>query len=109
MGYTKIYCWWCIQNTDLAVSDGSTGATLSHRMIEFTGTITGNQVVTIPLDVQTTLFYKNSTSGAYTVVFKYITGYWEFYFFCYGCKQKYFLHTGNPRYNKSKILNIISK
>ena len=37
----------------LAVSDGSTGAVLSHRMIEFTGTITGNQVVTIPLDVQT--------------------------------------------------------
>ena len=41
------------QQTDLSVSDGSTGAELSHRMIEFTGTITGNQVVTIPLDVQT--------------------------------------------------------
>ena len=43
-------------------------------MIEFTGTITGNQIVTIPLDVQTFYFLRNSTSGAYTVQFKYITG-----------------------------------
>jgi hypothetical protein len=47
---------------------------LSHRMIEFTGTITGNQVVTIPLDVQTFYFLRNSTSGAYTVQFKYVSG-----------------------------------
>ncbi len=62
------------QTTTLSVSDGSTGAVLSHRMIEFTGTITGNQVVTIPLDVQTFYFLRNSTSGAYTVQFKYVTG-----------------------------------
>jgi len=62
------------QQTDLSVNDGSTGAELSHRMIEFTGTITGNQIVTIPLDVQTFYFLRNSTSGAYTVQFKYITG-----------------------------------
>ena len=53
------------QTTTLSVSDGSTGATLAHRMIEFTGSITGNQVVTIPLDVQTFYFLRNSTSGAY--------------------------------------------
>ena len=62
------------QTTALTVSDGSTGATLSHRMIEFTGTITGNQIVTIPLDVQTFYFLRNSTSGAYTVQFKYASG-----------------------------------
>ena len=62
------------QTTTLSVSDGSTGAVLSHRMIEFTGTITGNQVVTIPLDVQTFYFLRNSTSGAYTVQFKYVSG-----------------------------------
>ena len=28
-------------DTTLSVSDGSTGATLSHRVIEFTGTLTG--------------------------------------------------------------------
>ena len=62
------------QTTALSVSDGSTGATLSHRMIEFTGSITGNQIVTIPLDVQTFYYLRNSTSGAYTVQFKYTSG-----------------------------------
>ena len=62
------------QTTALAVSDGATGAELSHRMIEFTGTITGNQIVTIPIDVQTFYFLRNSTSGAYTVQFKYASG-----------------------------------
>ena len=60
--------------TTLSVSDGSTGAALSHRMIELTGTITGNITVTIPLDVQTFYYLRNSTSGAYTVEFKYVTG-----------------------------------
>jgi len=59
---------------DLSVSDGSTGAVLSHRMIEFTGSLSGNAVVTIPLDVQTFYFLRNSSSGAYTVQFKYVTG-----------------------------------
>ena len=62
------------QTTALSVSDGSTGAVLSHRMIEFTGTITGNQIVTIPIDVQTFYYLRNSTSGAYTVQFKYASG-----------------------------------
>ncbi len=62
------------QTTALSVSDGSTGAELAHRMIEFTGTITGNQIVTIPLDVQTFYFLRNSTSGSYTVQFKYASG-----------------------------------
>ena len=62
------------QTTALAVSDGSTGAELAHRVIEFTGTITGNQIVTIPLDVQTFYILKNSTSGSYTVQFKYASG-----------------------------------
>ena len=59
---------------NLSVSDGSTGATLSHRMIEFTGSLSDNAIVTIPLDVQTFYFLRNSTSGAYTVQFKYVTG-----------------------------------
>jgi len=62
------------QTTALAVSDGSTGAELAHRMIEFTGTITGNQIVTIPIDVQNFYILRNSTSGAYTVQFKYASG-----------------------------------
>ena len=74
------------QTTALAVSDGSTGAELSHRMIEFTGTITGNQIVTIPLDVQTFYFLRNSTSGSYTVQFKYASGSGDSFTFAAGNK-----------------------
>jgi len=73
-GYTAQSIAGSAQTTTLSVSDGSTGATLAHRIIEFTGTITGNQVVTVPLDVQTFYIMKNNTSGAYTVQFKYATG-----------------------------------
>ena len=73
-GFTQKSIAGGAQTTALAVSDGSTGAELAHRMIEFTGTITGNQIVTIPLDVQTFYFLRNSTSGAYTVQFKYASG-----------------------------------
>jgi len=64
--------------TDLAVSDGSTGATLASRVIilgaETPQAITGAKIVTIPLDVKTFYIIKNSTSGAFTVQFKYVTG-----------------------------------
>ena len=62
------------QTTALTVVDGNTTGTAQHRMIEFTGSITGNQIVTIPLDVETFYFLRNSTSGAYTVQFKYVSG-----------------------------------
>ena len=61
-------------DTTLSVSDGSTGATLAHRIIEFTGTISANRNVTIPIDVQGLYVLKNSTSGGYNVVFKYVSG-----------------------------------
>ncbi len=73
-GFTQQSIAGGAQTTALSVSDGSTGAVLSHRMIEFTGTITGNQIVTIPIDVQTFYYLRNSTSGAYTVQFKYASG-----------------------------------
>jgi len=73
-GFTQKSIAGGAQTTALSVSDGSTGAELAHRMIEFTGTITGNQIVTIPLDVQTFYFLRNSTSAAYTVQFKYASG-----------------------------------
>ena len=69
------------QTTALSVSDGATGAH-AHRMIEFTGSITGNQIVTIPLDVQTFYFLRNSTSGAYTVQFKYAIWFRRYIYFC---------------------------
>jgi len=62
------------QTTALTVADGALTGTGQFRMIEFTGSITGNQIVTIPLDVETFYFLRNSTSGAYTVQFKYTSG-----------------------------------
>ena len=64
--------------TTLSVSDGSTGATLATRTIilgaESPQTISGNKIVTIPLDVENFYFIKNSTSGSYTVQLKYASG-----------------------------------
>ena len=64
--------------TTLSVSDGSTGATLATRTIilgaESAQTISGNKIVTIPLDVENFYFIKNSTSGSYTVQLKYASG-----------------------------------
>ena len=61
-------------DTDLSVSDGSTGATLAHRVIEFTGALTAGRNVTIPLDVQNFYIMKNSTTGGFAVTFKYVSG-----------------------------------
>jgi len=61
-------------DTDLSVSDGSTGATLAHRIIELTGALTSGRNVTIPLDVQTFYIIKNATSGSQIVTFKYVSG-----------------------------------
>ena len=60
--------------TTLSVSDGSTGAALAHRCLTWTGSISENTVVTIPLDVQTFYIIKNSVSGSYSVQFKYVSG-----------------------------------
>jgi len=61
-------------NTALSIVDGNTTGTAQHQMLELTGTITGNITVSIPLDVEKMYYLRNSTSGAYTVQFKYITG-----------------------------------
>jgi len=61
-------------DTTLSVTDGGTGATLAHRIIEFTGSLTSGRNVTIPLDVQNFYILKNATSGSQTVTFKYATG-----------------------------------
>jgi len=58
----------------LTSSDAGTGDVLAHRVIEFTGSLSGNAVVTIPLDVQNFYLLRNSSSGAYTVQFKYTSG-----------------------------------
>ena len=60
----------------LSVSDGSTGAALAHRVLEFTssGSLTATRNCTIPLDVQNFYILKNSTTGSQTITFKYASG-----------------------------------
>jgi hypothetical protein len=61
-------------DTDLAVADGATGATLANRIIELTGSLTSGRNVTIPLDVEQFYIIKNATTGSQIVTFKYVTG-----------------------------------
>ena len=62
--------------TTLAVADGTSGDTnqVAHRCINFTAALAGNVTVTIPLDVQQLYVIKNSTTNAFSVEFKYVSG-----------------------------------
>ena len=62
------------QTTALTVTNGNTGSEVATQIIELTGTITGNQIVTIPDSVEMRYIVKNSTSGAFTVQFKTASG-----------------------------------
>ena len=73
-GFAQVSIAGGAQTTALTVVDGNTTGTAQTRMIEFTGTISGNQIVTIPNDIETFYFLRNSTSGSHTVQFKYATG-----------------------------------
>jgi len=62
-----------VQTTTLAITDGDSTASTSearHHVIKLTGTITGNQTVTVPADIVKSYIVSNATSGAYTVLFK---------------------------------------
>ena len=74
-GYVSIACN-TTGATNLAVSDGAAtdGNQVAHRVIELTAALAGDITVTIPLDVQTFYIIKNSTTNAYSVEFKYVTG-----------------------------------
>ena len=60
-------------DTTLSVSDGSTGATLSHRVIEFTGHYSRKKRY-YSFRCTKLLHFKNFNSGSQTVTFKYATG-----------------------------------
>ena len=73
-GFKQVSIAGGAQTTALTIADGALTGTAQARMIEFTGSITGNQIVTIPLDVENFYIIKNATSGSYTVQFKYVSG-----------------------------------
>ena len=72
-GYQEVSIAGGAQTTALAMSD----ATLSNArnaVIKLTGTITGNQVVTIPDGIEKVYTIYNGTTGAFTVEFKTVSG-----------------------------------
>jgi len=74
-GYTTVN-FGSDADVTLSVSDGSTGAALAHRVLEFTssGSLSTTRNCTIPLDVQNFYILKNSTTGSQTITFKYASG-----------------------------------
>ena len=60
--------------TTLSKSDGATGSAVATRVIQPTGSITGNRIVTMPVLTENFYIIKNSTSGAYTVQLKAASG-----------------------------------
>ena len=63
--------------TTLTIQDGDTTESTSvarHAVIKLTGTITGNQIVTVPDSIEKVYIVVNGTSGAYTVQFKTASG-----------------------------------
>jgi len=72
-GYEAVSIAGGAQTTALAMTD----ATLSNArnaVIKLTGTITGNQIVTIPDSIEKTYIISNGTTGAFTVEFKTVSG-----------------------------------
>ena len=63
------------QTTALLINDGSTTSSDARNLIiELSGTITGNQIVTVPDGVEKSYIVYNNTSGAFTVQFKTASG-----------------------------------
>ena len=72
-GYQEVSIAGGAQTTVLAMSD-ATISNARNAVIRFTGTITGNQVVTIPDGIEKTYTLSNGTTGAFTVQVKTASG-----------------------------------
>ena len=62
------------QTTPLTIANSPTLSVARNVVLKFTGTITGNQIVTIPDGIEKTWILYNGTSGAFTVQFKTVSG-----------------------------------
>jgi hypothetical protein len=72
-GYQEVSIAGGAQTTALVFSNGviSNG---KNAVIKLTGTITGNQIVTIPDGIEKTYIIYNGTTGAFTVQIKTVSG-----------------------------------
>jgi hypothetical protein len=72
-GYEEVSIAGGAQTTALVMSD-ATISNARNAVVKFTGTITGNQIVTIPDSIEKMYTLINGTSGAFTVQFKTVSG-----------------------------------
>jgi hypothetical protein len=72
-GYQEVSIAGGAQTTALVMSDAAL-SNARNAVIKFIGTITGNQVVTIPDGIEKTYTLINGTSGTFTVEFKTASG-----------------------------------
>ena len=68
-GYQEVSIAGGAQTTALAMSDGAL-SNARNAVIKLTGTITGNQIVTVPTGIEKTWVVYNNTTGVFTVEFK---------------------------------------
>ena len=72
-GYQSISIAGGAQTTALLMTQNAL-STARNAVIKLTGTITGNQIVTIPDSIEKTYIVENGTTGAFTVQFKTVSG-----------------------------------
>jgi hypothetical protein len=73
-GYLEVSIAGGVQSTPLDVDNGALTGKAQNRIIKFTGTITGNQTVTLPVLMENFYIIENATTGAYTVELKAVSG-----------------------------------
>jgi hypothetical protein len=69
-GYQAISIAGSAQTTALVMTQNAV-STARNAVLKLTGTITGNQIVTVPNGIEKTWIVSNGTAGAFTVNFKY--------------------------------------
>jgi len=62
------------QTTALTIANSPTLSVARNIVIKLTGTISGNQIVTVPNGIEKTWIVSNGTTGAFTVEFKTVSG-----------------------------------
>jgi hypothetical protein len=99
--------WGTKTNTNLDLIEQIAGGFIQKSIAGGAQTITGNQIVTIPNDVQNFYILKNSTSGAYTVQFKYATGTGDSFTYSATTKTtKIIFASGNPDTTNPNMIEI---
>ena len=73
-GYLEVSIAGGAQTTELDVDDGALTGKAQNRIIKLTGSITGNQIVTLPVLMENFYIIQNGTTGAYTVQLKAASG-----------------------------------